>query len=677
MFADHQFVVECSSLSSASFTAGSGHPGAPMGLAPLAHVLFSKIMKFNPKNPNWLNRDRFVLSNGHACALLYIMLHFTGYNLTMDDLKAFRQLNSKTPGHPENHLTEGVEVTTGPLGQGLTNAVGMAIAQKYMQSRFDFQTGDQKEELLDHYVYVIAGDGCLMEGITSEASSLAGHLNLGNLILFYDDNSITIDGKTDIAFTEDVLKRYESYGWHTQIIEDGNSDLEGMEKAIHNAQQERDRPSLIAVRTTIGFGSQLEGSSKVHGAPLSEDDINSFKQRFGLPADKFHVPQEVYDVYHQAAKRGADAEEKWVERFQQWRTAHPEQAKTVDRLLEGRLPDGWEQALPRFTSKDSGDATRKISGMVLNQLAPLMPEMFGGSADLAESNLTNIKGEKDFQKGHFDGKNIRFGVREHAMAAIGNGIAAYRKGALIPYVATFLNFMGYMFGAARLSALSHFRVIYIMTHDSIGLGEDGPTHQPVEVLAMLRATPNFFVFRPADGNEVSGAYMAAIKHVDGPTTICLSRQTLPQLENSSVEKTAEHGAYTVYGEEHVKPDLVFISTGSEVSICVDAAMQLTGKKIRVVSAPCMEIFAKQSIEYKKEVLPDGVPVVSVEAGATFGWDRYSHVQLGLETFGASGPYQDVYKFFGLTPETVAKKAEAVIEHYSGKTVYPLFDKPQF
>ncbi|KAI8368982.1 transketolase [Blakeslea trispora] len=642
--------------------AASGHPGAPMGLAPMAHVLFTKYLHANPKNPYFINRDRFVLSNGHACALQYILLHLLGYNVSMDDLKEFRQLNSKTPGHPERIDTEGVEVTTGPLGQGISNAVGLAAAEAHLAATYN-RPGF---EIFNNYTYVILGDGCLQEGVSSEASSLAGHLKLGKLIAFYDDNHITIDGDTAVSFTEDVLKRYESYGWHVQTVDNGDSDCESIAKAVEEAQKVTDKPSLIKIRTTIGFGSLLQGEEKVHGAPLKDDDIKQIKEKFGFnPDKKFEVPSDVYDLYHKRAEEGAEYEAKWNKLFKEYQAKFPKEHAEIERRFANKLPDGWEKILPRFTPKDGAVATRKLSEGVLTAIESQLPELIGGSADLTGSNLTRWKDAVDFQHpstglGDYTGRYFRFGVREHGMFAFMNGLSAY--GGIVPYGGTFLNFLTYGWGAARLSALGRMRVIYIMTHDSIGLGEDGPTHQPVETLALTRATPNMLTIRPADGNEVSGAYWAALTNLTRPSVIALSRQGLPQLEGSAPEKVLK-GAYVL---KPVKdPKAVLVATGSEVSLAVESAQKLAEKGItvQVVSMPCSELFDEQSHEYKMEVFPQNVPVISIECLTTFGWERYAHSSIGLRTFGSSAKAEDLFKKFNFIPEHVVAKTESVIEHF--------------
>ncbi|KAH0545147.1 Transketolase [Glutinoglossum americanum] len=649
----------------ATFTANSGHPGAPMGLAPTAHVLFNKFMDFNPKNPKWLNRDRFVLSNGHGCMLHYALLHLFGYAVSIDDLKNFRKVDSITPGHPEAHDTPGIEVTTGPLGQGFSNAVGLAIAQAHTASVFNKPGFD----LVSNYTYCIFGDGCAMEGIASEAASSAGHLQLGNLICIYDDNHISIDGDTACAFTEDVLKRFEAYGWHTQWVEDGDHDLEGIEAALEKAREVKDKPSVIKVTTTIGFGSKLQGTGGVHGNPLKADDCQAVKQKFGFdPEQSFVVPQGVYNLYHKRATEGAAKEQEWNQLLEKYGQEYKNEHADFTRRLAGDLPEGWEKNLPTYKPSDPAVASRKLSETVLTKIYQVIPELIGGSADLTGSNLTRWKDAVDFQPpstklGDWSGRYIRFGVREHAMAAIMNGLAAY--GTIIPYGGTFLNFVSYAAGAVRLSSLSRVRTIMVATHDSIGLGEDGPTHQPVETLAHFRALPNMMVWRPADGNETSAAYYVALTSKHTPSIIALSRQNLPQLEGSTIENAVK-GGYVLHEAENA--DITLISTGSEVGICVDAVKYLKEHhKItaRVVSIPCFEIFDAQSKEYRLKCLPDGIPSLSVEVMSTLGWERYAHEQFGLNRFGASGPYKDVYKKFEFTPEGISTRAIATVDFYKG------------
>ncbi|PHH80159.1 hypothetical protein CDD80_2697 [Ophiocordyceps camponoti-rufipedis] len=647
----------------ATFNSNSGHPGAPMGMAPVAHVLFNKFMKFNPKNPKWLNRDRFVLSNGHGCMLQYAMLHLFGYDLTMDDLKAFRKVDSRTPGHPEAHDTPGIEVTTGPLGQGVCNAVGLAMAQAHTAATFNKPGFD----VVDNYTYCFLGDGCLMEGISSEASSLAGHLQLGNLICVYDDNHISIDGDTNCAFTEDVVMRYEAYGWHVVTVDKGDTDLAAMEAAIQKCKDVKDKPSMIKLKTTIGFGSLQQGTGGVHGSPLKADDIKQLKQKWGFnPEQSFHVPKEVYDLYSKHSSEGAAAEEQWNAMLSKYAQQFPKEHADLQRRLKSELPQGWEKNLPVYTPSDSAVATRKLSETVLSKIESAVPELFGGSADLTGSNLTRWKTAVDFQPkstglGDYSGRYVRYGVREHSMGAIMNGLAAY--GTILPYGGTFLNFVSYAAGAVRLSALSQVRLIWVATHDSIGLGEDGPTHQPIETMAHFRALPNCMVWRPADGNETSAAYYVAMTSKSTPSIMALSRQNLPQLESSTVEK-ASKGGYVL--REVQGADVTLVSTGSEVCICVDAAKYLEDNhkiKARIVSMPCFEVFDSQSKEYRLSVLPDGIPSLSVEVMSTMGWERYTHEQFGINRFGASGAYKDVYKKFEFTPEGIAKRAVATVDFW--------------
>eukprot|EP01103_Thecamoeba_quadrilineata_P005570 TRINITY_DN15348_c0_g1_i1.p1 TRINITY_DN15348_c0_g1~~TRINITY_DN15348_c0_g1_i1.p1 ORF type:complete len:672 (-),score=120.14 TRINITY_DN15348_c0_g1_i1:69-2063(-) len=636
--------------------ANSGHPGAPVGMSPFAYVLWTKIMRYSPANPDWINRDRFVLSNGHACALLYSLLHLTGYqSFTLDELKKFRQLRSKTPGHPECHFS-GIEVTTGPLGQGVSNAVGLAIAQEHLGATFN----KPGFEIFNNYTFVFVGDGCLQEGVSSESASLAGHLGLGRLIVLYDDNEITIDGKTELSFTEDVLKRYESYGWHTQYVANGDNDLASIQRAIEVAKKVLDRPSLIKIRTTIGKGSKLQGTEKVHGAPLAADDVVQLKQSLGLdPKMTFHVPEDVLKVYRSQIEKGQRAESEWNALFKQYSQKFPKEAAEISRRFKRELPVGWKDKLPRYKPSDAALATRQSSQKVLTAIGEIIPELIGGSADLTHSNLTILPKTTDFQKKTPAGRYIRYGVREHGMAAISNGLHAY--GALIPFCATFLNFISYAYGAVTLSALSRHQVIYIMTHDSIGLGEDGPTHQPVEKLAACRALPFLLTFRPADGNEVSGAYAAALEHAQ-PSVIALSRQAVPNLVGSSIEAVNQGGYILSRPKDGVRPKVILVGTGTEVSLCVEAAtlLEKNGVATQVVSFPCWELFEQQSLEYRQQVFIPAVPVVSVEAASTFGWSKYAHAHVGLETFGESGPAKDVYKYFGITADNIARKAEGLI-----------------
>lgn len=619
-------------------------------------------MTADPKDSRWINRDRFVLSNGHACALLYIMLHLMGYKLSMDDLKAFRQLDSLTPGHPEANHTDGVEVTTGPLGQGFANAVGLAMAQANAAAAFN----RDGFELFNNRTYVFLGDGCMQEGVASEAASMAGHLGLKNLIAFYDDNHITIDGDTNCAFTEDVGKRFESYNWNVLTVKNGDEDLSALWDAIVKAQQEKERPTLVCVQTTIGFGSLNQGKASVHGAPLKEDDIAQLKTKFGFnPEEKFVVPHDVRDAYKSYADRGAAKHAEWLKLFEEYGKKYSKEYEEINRRIAQKLPEGWEKALPTYTPNDKPMATRKLSEIAITSIAAQLPEMLGGSADLTGSNLTRWSDATDFQNptleiGQYSGRYIRYGVREHGMGAIMNGLHAY--GMHIPTAGTFLNFVTYAWGAVRLSSLSQFQVIWVATHDSIGLGEDGPTHQPIETAAALRALPNMDFWRPADGNEVSAAYKIALESRKTPSVISLTRQNLPQLEGSSIEK-ASRGGYVLV--ENTDADITLVSTGSEVSICCDAVAKLAerGIKARIVSVPCFRVFDLQPYDYRISVLPSGNPIMSVEAYSTFGWGVYSHVHHGINTFGVSAPYQKAYEKFQLTDHDVADKAQKVVEYY--------------
>ncbi|MEQ9483518.1 transketolase [Coleofasciculus sp. F4-SAH-05] len=646
--------------------ANSGHPGLPMGAAPMAFVLWDRLMRYNPKNPNWLNRDRFVLSAGHGCMLQYALLYLTGYDsVSLDDIKQFRQWDSKTPGHPENFMTEGVEVTTGPLGQGIANGVGLAMAEAHLAAKFN----KPDCQIIDHYTYVILGDGCNMEGVSGEACSVAGHLGLGKLIALYDDNHISIDGSTDLAFTEDVGKRFEAYGWHVQHVPDGNTNLDAIHKAIEAAKAVTDKPSLIKVTTTIGFGSPNKANSHdVHGAALGADEVKATREHLDWKYPEFEVPEDALKHFRKAVDRGAEYEEEWNKLFTRYKTEYAEEAAVLERMASGKLPENWEKALPTYTPQDKKDATRNQSGATLNAMAGVLPELIGGSADLAPSNKTLLKSSKDFQKGAYENRNLRFGVREHGMGAICNGIALHKSG-LIPYGATFLVFTDYMRASIRLSALSHAGVIWVMTHDSVALGEDGPTHQPIEHIPTLRAIPDLIVLRPADGNETSGAYKVAVekaKPAQGlatPSLLALSRQGLPNLEGSSIDAVAQ-GAY-ILSDSDGTPDIILIGTGSEVHICVDAAEKLRGdgKKVRVVSMPSCELFEEQDESYRESVLPKAVTKrLAVEAGSSFGWCRYVGVEgdtISIDRFGVSSPGGVALEKFGYTVDNIVAKAKAL------------------
>jgi transketolase len=640
--------------------ANSGHPGMPMGMADAAVVLWTKFLKHNPRDPAWPDRDRFVLSAGHGSMLLYALLYLTGYDLTLDDLRAFRQWESKTPGHPEYGLTPGVETTTGPLGQGIANAVGMAIAERWLAERFN-RPGFP---IVDHYTYVIASDGDLMEGISHEACSLAGHLGLGKLIVLYDDNRISIDGPTDLAFTEDVLRRFEAYGWHVQRV-DGH-DMAAVEAALWAARAETKRPSLIACRTHIGFGSpNRQDTAKAHGEPLGADEVRRAKERLGLPPDEeFHVPDDVRDFMRLCGRVGARRQAEWEELFARYERAYPDLAAAFRDFLRGELPPDWDRDLPTFPT-DKPVATRSASGAVLNAVAPRIPNLLGGSADLTASNHTLPKGEKPLTREDFSGRYIHFGVREHAMGAILNGLALH--GGVRPYGGTFLVFSDYMRPSIRLAAMMGLPVIYVFTHDSIGLGEDGPTHQPIEHLTSLRAIPNLWVFRPADAAETVVGWRVALERRDGPTALVLTRQAVPVIDRSRYASAegALRGAYVL--SDVPEPQVLLIATGSEVVIALEAQKILAERGIpaRVVSMPCRELFRRQPAEYREAVLPSTLRArVVVEAGATLGWGHEVGLDgavVGLDRFGASAPYEVLYRKLGLTPEAVAEAAVRVLE----------------
>jgi transketolase len=648
--------------------AKSGHPGLPLGAAPMAYVLWTKFMRYNPRNPKWENRDRFLLSAGHGCMLLYSLLYLTGYDLLLDDIKNFRQWGSKTPGHPENVLTPGIEITTGPLGQGFANGVGMAMGAAHLAAKFN-----QKDfSPIDHYVYAIVSDGDLMEGIASEAASLAGHLKLGKLIYLYDDNHVTIEGFTDLAFSENVPQRFEAYGWHTATVTDGN-DLAAIEAAIRDAQSVADRPSLISVKTTIGYGMPTAGTRKAHSDPPGEEAVRETKRHLGWPEDKqFYVPDEALAHFRQAIERGAQQENEWQESVRQYQEKHLELGKLWQQTISGELPFDWEKHLPSFDDAESM-ATRVASGQVINALAPHLPMLIGGSADLGVSNNTDIKDGGDFEPGRYDGRIIHFGVREHAMGATLTGMSL--NGGLIPYGGTFMCFSDYMRPSIRLACLSEVQVIYVFTHDSIGLGEDGPTHQPVEHLAALRAIPHLFVVRPADVHEVREAWRLAILRRHAPTALALTRQKVPLIDRK-VLASAEglrRGGYvladavgTGSGSDRVDPRLILIATGSEVSLALAARDQLQqeGVPTRVVSMPCTELFEEQKQEYRDAVLPPSVAArLAVEAGVRQGWDRYVGPKgdvICLDRFGASAPGEVALKNLGFNVENVLEHARALL-----------------
>lgn len=642
--------------------ANSGHPGLPLGAAPMAYVLWSRFLRFNPKDPKWPNRDRFVLSAGHGSALLYSLLHLYGYDLSLNDLKQFRQFHSKTPGHPESNLTAGVEVTTGPLGQGFANGVGMAMAEAFLAATYN----RDGHTLMDHYTYSIVSDGDLMEGIASEAASLAGHLKLGKLIYLYDDNLISLDGPTNLAFTEDRMARFEAYGWHTQQVTDGNN-LDAIEAAIRLAQAETERPSIIAVRTIIGYGSPQEGTSKVHGSPLGEENVRKTKEFFGWDPDKsFVIPEEVKPHLLEAGKRGADLQADWKKQFAAYKNQFPDKANDFSRSFSGKLPDDWEADLPEFSPADGPLATRQASGKALEALKKRVPFLFGGSADLASSNDMPTKGDISFQPGHYENSNIWFGVREHAMGAALNGMAQH--GGIHPYGGTFLNFSDYMRGAIRLTALAESAATFVFTHDSIGLGEDGPTHQPVEQFVSLRTIPNVIVLRPADANETVEAWRVAMKQPKTPVLLLLSRQKLPVLDQRKYgsARGLEKGAYILSECEGI-PQLILIATGSEVSLVLEAqaALKKQGIRARVVSMPSWELFEQQNQTYQHQVLPPAIRKrLAVEVGSPIGWHKYvtdEGTTISMNRFGLSGPGEEVMAYFGFTVENVVKKAKSVLK----------------
>jgi transketolase len=639
--------------------ANSGHPGLPLGAAPMAYVLWTRFLRHNPQNPKWDNRDRFLLSAGHGSMLIYSLLHLTGYDLPLDELKNFRQWGSKTPGHPEYGLTPGIEITTGPLGQGFANGVGMAMGAAHLGAKFN----KEGFPIIDHYVYAIVSDGDLMEGVASEAASLAGHLKLGKLIYLYDDNHVTIEGFTSLAFSEDVPKRFEAYGWHTRTVTDGNN-LDDIEAAIREAQSVTDKPSLIAVKTIIGFGMPTQGTRKAHSDAPGEDAVKETKRHLGWPEDKqFYIPDEALAHFREAIQRGEQFETEWSELIETYEQQHPEDAKTFRTTMSGELPEGWEDHLPKFEDGKSV-ATRVASGEVINALAPVMPMLIGGSADLGVSNNTDIKEGGSFEAGTYEGRILHFGVREHAMGSTMTGISL--NGGLIPFGGTFLTFSDYMRPAIRLAALSEVQVIYVFTHDSIGLGEDGPTHQPIEHLAALRAIPHLFVIRPADSPEVSEAWRIAILRRHAPTALALTRQKVPVIDRNKFAKAdgLRRGAYVLADAEI--PRLILIATGSEVSLALEAREKLEAENVptRVVSMPCWELFDEQPQAYRDEVLPPTITArLAIEAGVRQGWDRYvgpSGDVICLDRFGASAPGEVAMRELGFNVDNVLKHARALL-----------------
>jgi transketolase len=659
--------------------ANSGHPGMPMGAAAMAYVLWTHHLKHNPANPQWFDRDRFVLSAGHGSMLLYALLHLTGYHLPLSELRSFRQWGSKTPGHPEGLFTPGVEVTTGPLGQGVANAVGMALAEAHLAARYN-RPG---HEIIDHHTYVIAGDGDLMEGVSAEACSLAGHWGLGKLIVLYDDNRISLAGATDLSFTDDTAKRFQAYGWHVETVPDGN-DIDVVDAALRATREETSRPSIILVRTIIGFGAPTkENTFGVHGSPLGPEELAAAKKRLGWPQEPdFYLPEEALKQFRLAQQRGVDLESEWARSFDRYGRKYPKLAAELKRRMAGDLPEDWDRDLPTFAADAKGLATRKASEAILQALAERLPELMGGSADLNPSTYTWLKVAGDFQSAgrkpvdrqgavgggwSHAGRNVHFGVREHAMGAIASGMALH--GGIIPYTATFLVFSDYMRPPMRLAALTGIRIIYIFTHDSIGLGEDGPTHQPIEQLMNLRGVPNLTVIRPADANETVQAWRAAILRKKGPTALIFSRQKLPILNRAAFPPAEElhRGAYILWQPEEGQPDVILIATGSEVHIALAAAkiLMADGINARVVSMPSWELFDAQPANYRRKVLPSEIKArVAVEAGIKLGWEHYVGTAggiVGMKSFGASAPGPVLYEKFGITPEAVVAQTRKLLD----------------
>lgn len=643
--------------------ANSGHPGLPMGAAAIAYTVWTRHLKFNPQNPKWFDRDRFILSGGHGCMLLYSLLYLTGYDLPLEQIKQFRQLGSITPGHPEYGLTPGVEITTGPLGQGFSSGIGMAIAEAHLAAEFN----KPGLPLVNHYTYAIVTDGDLMEGVASEAASLAGHLQLGKLIYLYDDNHISIDGSTNLAFTEDRAKRFEAYEWHVQHISDGN-DVEAIDQAIKLAKVDP-RPSIIMCHTHIGYGlPSRQDTAKAHGEPPGVDELAGAKAKLGWPLDPdFYVPRDALEFYRKIGSQGADTEKKWISTLGKYNKKYPEAGKEFERRIAGKFPEGWETVLTAYPADAKGIATRVASGKAINLIAEKLPELIGGSADLTLSTLTWINSSKDFQPETRAARNLHFGVREHGMGAIVNGLAVH--GGLIPFGATFLTFSDYMRGAIRLSALSHYPSIWVFTHDSIGLGEDGPTHQPVEQFAALRAIPNLLSIRPADANETNEAWKIAINRRNGPTALMLTRQGCPILDRkrfAHADKLVK-GAYILADLGKKNPEIILMASGSEVSLIVESGQKLAemGYGIRLVSFPSWELFGQQTVAYKNRVLPPEITKrIAVEAGVQLGWERWlgnTGEFIGMHSYGASAPYKKVYEKFGITVENIISHALSLLK----------------
>ena len=647
--------------------ANSGHPGAPMALAPVAYALYTRIMKHNPADPDWFDRDRFVLSAGHASMLLYSTLYLAGYGLTLDDLKSFRQLGSPTAGHPEYGHAKGIEATTGPLGQGISMSVGLALAEAMLADRYN----RDGHELVDHNTYAIASDGDIQEGVASEACSFAGHLGLGKLIVFYDNNHIQLAGETRMAFSEDVGRRFEGYGWHVQDLGE-DIELDRIEGAVDAAKGVPDAPSLVILRTHIGFGApNLQDTNKAHGSPLGEEEVKLTKERYGWPAEPdFLVPDEALSHFREAAAARGEAESEWQQAAERYRSEHPDLWEELSLVIERKLPEGWDKDVPKFRPEVGRIATRKASQQVIQWAAAEVPQLVSGSADLEPSTLTLIDDGGSVEKGSYAGRNVHYGVREHGMGAIVNGLNLH---GLRAFGSTFFNFLDYMKGSVRLAALMELPSIFVFTHDSIGLGEDGPTHQPIEQLATLRAQPNTYTVRPAGANETALAWRFAIERTDAPVALIFSRQGLPVWTPAGVPDDCIHrGAYVLRESYKDEPDLILIATGSEVHICTDAAdlLEADGVATRVVSAPCLDRFAEQDDGYRDQVLPPAVRArVSVEAASTLGWDRWvtdDGDSIGMRSFGASGPQQDLYEHFGFTPEKVAERGKAVVERVAAR-----------
>jgi transketolase len=641
--------------------ANSGHPGLPMGAAPMAYTLWQYHLQFNPQNPNWPNRDRFVLSAGHGSMLIYSLLHLTGFDVSLDDIKNFRQWGSNTPGHPEYHDTPGIETTTGPLGQGGATAVGMALAEAYLSSLFN----KPDYPVVDHYTYALVSDGDLMEGVCMEASALAGHWGLSKLIFLYDANDITLDGKASMTFTEDIAKRYEAWGWHVLYVADGN-DTADIHTAITEAKLQTNKPSIIIIKTIIGYGSPNKGnSSKSHGSPLGADEVKLTKEFYGWPQEDFYIPDDALAHFREAVERGRAQEAAWTDLFNAWSAQYPDLAKLWADVWDGGLPDGWDADIPVFSASDKPIATRNASGKVLNAIAKNIPSMIGGDADLAGSTKTLIDGEANTGANYPTARNVRFGVREHGMGAIVNGLALH-GGITRPYSATFLVFSDYMRPAIRLGALMGIKTAYVFTHDSIGLGEDGPTHQPIEHVMSLRAIPNLYVFRPADANETAASWSTSMT-LNAPSTLIFTRQDLPIFDNAEyIHEGVAHGGYTLADCEGT-PQVILLASGSEVHIAVDAynTLMQDGIKARVVSLPCWELFDKQDDTYKETILPARVKArISIEAGITLGWQKYTGtngVNFGVDRFGASAPFEEIYEQFGLTAANLVSAAKQLID----------------